>query len=79
MALAEYSVSTPEGVKGPDVVWLSPERAELPQDDFLDDRAPELCIEVMSANHLSRLTPTKVASYFASGAREVGCATSTAR
>jgi Uma2 family endonuclease len=57
--------------KGPDVVWLPPERAEPPEDDFLDERAPELCIEVMSPSHSSRLTPSKVASYFASGAREV--------
>ena len=45
MALAEYSVSTPEGVKGPDVVWLSPERAELPQDDFLDDLLQHLALK----------------------------------
>jgi Uma2 family endonuclease len=71
VALAEYPISTPEGVKGCDVVWLSPERAAPPEEDFLDDRAPELCIEVMSPANSSPQIRSKVAAYFASGAREV--------
>lgn len=69
--LAEYPVSTPQGVKGADVVWLAPERAELPPDDALEERAPELCIEVMSPANSLRQIRSKVAAYFAAGAREV--------
>lgn len=71
VALAEYPVSTPEGVKGPDVVWLAPERAGLPEEDSLDYRAPELCVEVMSPANSARQIRSKVAAYFASGAQEV--------
>ncbi len=47
-ALAEYPVSTPAGVKGADVVWLAPGREVVPSGDALDERAPELGVQVLS-------------------------------
>ena len=67
----ECSIQTTDGVKVPDVVWLS--------DDFFRDnqyvtpypQAPELCVEVISPSNSQDEIDHKVGLYFQHGAKEV--------
>ncbi len=69
--VTECPVSTPDGVKGVDVVWLSSEQLAKAQDLACVPFAPALCVEVKSpANSWEELNEKK-ALYFASGATEV--------
>lgn len=44
----EFAVQTPEGVKVPDVVWMSEERWQMRGDDDPSPVMPEICVEVLS-------------------------------
>lgn len=72
-SLVEGSVSTPEGVKAPDVVWYRPERARAVEagDAILPEHAPDLCVEVLSPSNSARHLRTKMKAYFGVGVREV--------
>lgn len=72
-SLVEGSVSTPEGVKVPDVVWYRPERARAVEagDPILPEFAPDLCIEVLSRSNFERDVHAKMKVYFGVGVREV--------
>ena len=70
-ALPEYPISTPEGVKAPDAVWLSSGQAESAEDEVLDAHGPALCVEVRSPANTAPQIRAKIAAYFAVGAEEV--------
>jgi Uma2 family endonuclease len=72
-AVAETPVLTPDGIKVTDAAWLSPEYArELEaKDPPVLERAPEICVEVLSPSNSPAEMSEKRALYFAAGAREV--------
>ncbi len=68
----EFAVETPEGVKVPDVVWISDERAvQILDDAEASPVMPELVIEVLSRSNPKRAMEEKIRLYLAGGAREV--------
>jgi len=68
----EFPVETPQGVKVPDVVWLSDERAsQLPPDAEASPVMPELVVEVLSASNTEAEMAEKRTLYFEQGATEV--------
>jgi len=68
----EYALATPAGVKAPDVVWMSPGRErEMAETGDPATRAPELCIEVMSASNTEAEMQEKRVLYREIGAEEV--------
>lgn len=71
-ATVELAIDTPEGVKVPDVAWMSDERwAQIPEDAEVSPVMPELCIEVLSESNMEEEMAAKRALYFACGAQEV--------
>jgi len=69
--LTECPVSTSDGVKGVDVVWISRDRiAEARRGNILV-KAPEICVEVISPSNTRREIDEKKALYFEAGADEV--------
>jgi Uma2 family endonuclease len=70
-AVTERAVLTDQGIKVPDVIWLTPSRAREISGTKPIAPAPEICVEVCSpSNSLEELTEKRVA-YFHAGAREV--------
>jgi Uma2 family endonuclease len=68
----EFAIATPEGVKTPDVVWMSPQRWEKMQaTGDPTTLAPEICVEVMSASNTDAEMQEKRALYRSVGAEEV--------
>ena len=68
----EFAVETPEGVKVPDVVWISDERAaQIPDDIDASPVLPEVVVEVLSRSDPKRAMALKRALYLACGAVEV--------
>lgn len=65
----EFAVDTPEGVKAPDVVWISSERFQ--RDAAASPVMPELCVEVLSDSNLRSEIDRKRRLYFEGGAVEV--------
>ena len=69
--IAECSIDTSEGVKVADVVWAS--------DEFINEftyktpypKAPEICVEIVSASNSKEEIACKVDLYLAKGAYEV--------
>lgn len=67
----ECPISTRDGVRAADVIWISHERlAEIGEGACLR-RAPEICVEVLSPDNSRREMAEKKALYFAAGAEEV--------
>ncbi len=70
--IVEFAMATLQGVKVPDVVWISDERAtQMPENAEASPVAPELVIEVLSASNTKREMEEKRQLYFAAGSREV--------
>lgn len=67
----EWPIATAEGVKVPDVVWLSPERFALHGELTPYPIAPELCVEVLSPSNSRPQMHAKARLYFDAGAQEV--------
>lgn len=68
----EFAVETPEGIKVPDVVWMSDEGiGKIPDGAEASPIMPEICIEVLSNANTRAEMDEKVALYLRSGAREV--------
>lgn len=68
----EFAIATPEGVKAPDVVWMSPERwTDMQKTGDPTTLAPEICVEVMSASNTEAEMEAKRALYRSVGAEEV--------
>lgn len=71
VALPEYAIETEDGVKTPDVVWLTLEELNMAREVPIAKRAPKICIEVKSKGNTSEELSRKAQLYFAAGAEEV--------
>lgn len=71
VALPEYAIETSDGVKTPDVVWLTLEELSLAREVPISKRAPRICIEVKSKGNTGEELNRKAQLYFAAGAQEV--------
>jgi len=68
----EYAVYTADGVKVPDVVWISAERAaQVPDEAEASPVMPEICIEVLSRSNTAAEMDEKRHLFFEGGAEEV--------
>ena len=67
----ECPVSTADGVKGVDVIWVSRARLAAKSRKNILTAAPEICVEVLSPDNTRAEMAEKRALYFAAGAREV--------
>lgn len=68
----EFAIATPEGVKVPDVVWMSLDRQrEMEQTGDPSTLAPEICVEVLSSSNTEEEIREKRELYFEAGAEEV--------
>ena len=68
----EYPVETADGVKVPDVIWISASRdEEAPAEAEASPLMPELCIEVLSASNTEVEMKEKRHLFFERGAEEV--------
>lgn len=69
--LTECPISTADGVRAADVAWASPERMRELRDKVCFERAPEICVEVISPGNTAAEIRDKVRLYFDAGAAEV--------
>lgn len=69
--VVECPFSTDEGVKVPDVVWVSKKRLASIDGKSAFTAAPEICIEVLSASNTRNEIQEKRRLYFEAGASEV--------
>lgn len=66
----EFAIETRDGIRSPDVVWISRERALAVRGHVFSTMAPEICIEVMSEGNTLNQMLEKRDLYFAAGADE---------
>lgn len=72
MSAPEFALATNQGVKVPDVVWMSDERWEaMQQTGDPSTLAPEICVEVLSASNTVEELAEKRTLYRDAGADEV--------
>jgi Uma2 family endonuclease len=71
VVITECPVSTTEGVKAVDVVWISRSRHQAQRRKVCFTQAPEICVEVISPANTKRELREKKDLFFASGALEV--------
>ena len=69
--ITECPISTSDGVKGADTVWISEERWAPQRGQVCLTRAPEICVEVVSPDNSRREMKKKKRLYFEAGAEEV--------
>ncbi len=67
----EFPIETPNGVKVPDVVWISEERWIQGKDSDASPVAAEICVEVLSRSNTAAEIEEKRRLYFEAGAVEV--------
>lgn len=68
----EFAVSTAKGVKVPDVVWMSEERAgQVSEDAEASPVMPEIVVEVLSEGNTASEIDEKRALYLGEGADEM--------
>lgn len=71
-ALPGCAVYTSDGVKVPDVAWISAERAaQVPADAEASPVMPEICVEVLSRSNTAAEMEEKRRLFFEGGAEEV--------
>ena len=71
-ATIEFAVRTEEGIKVPDVVWLSNDQwSQIPKDAEASSVMPELCVEVRSEGNTDAEMGEKRQLYLEEGAQEV--------
>jgi len=66
----ELAVETEDGVRSPDVAWISRERALASRGALYATVAPEICVEVMSPGNTELQMTEKRRLYFKAGAEE---------
>lgn len=71
IALPECPVSTADGMRIPDVLWISNERRARSGRPLGLDEAPEICVEILSPRNRQRERDEKRKLLFAAGATEV--------
>ena len=64
-------ISTADGMKGADVIWVSRARMAATHREDCLTKAPEICVEVLSPDNTRSEMAEKKALYFAAGAKEV--------
>ena len=69
--ITECPVSTSDGVRAADVAWASPARVAELGDAICFQRAPDICVEVLSPSNTDAEMREKRDLYFDAGAREV--------
>jgi hypothetical protein len=69
--IVECPVSTSEGMKVPDVVWVSKKRRAKIEERTAFSAAPEICVEVLSPSNTRNEIEEKRRLYFEAGASEV--------
>lgn len=69
--IVECSIQTTDGVKVADVAWASDEFLAEHGDATPYQKAPEICVEVVSRSNSKRAIEQKVELYLARGAQEV--------
>jgi Uma2 family endonuclease len=69
--LSECPVSTAGGVKAVDVAWLAPGRTENVAQLTVFERAPDICVEIISRSNFPSEIDEKRALYFDASAAEV--------
>ena len=77
-ALPECPLSTADGIKAVDVVWLAPGGPELVNRPIVLTTAPEICVEVLSPSNTTAEIDEKRASTSTRAPQRSGSATSTA-
>ena len=70
-ALTECPLITLDGIKGIDVAWLKGDRTEIADGKLVLERAPEICVEVLSPSNTVEEMKEKRVLYFVAGALEV--------
>ena len=66
----EFPILTEDGVRSPDVAWISRERALASRGALYASVAPEICVEVMSPGNSELQMTEKRKLYFQAGAEE---------
>jgi len=69
--LQEFPMETPEGVKVPDVVWISEPKFQQIKEQVTSSLAPEICVEVISPSNSKPQMIAKKILYFQAGVEEV--------
>lgn len=60
LAFPECAVQTSDNIKVADVVWISPQRLTIIENDIAASIAPEICVEIISAsNNLEEMEQKK--------------------
>ncbi|HEY1080687.1 MAG TPA: Uma2 family endonuclease [Prosthecobacter sp.] len=67
----ECPIQTTDGIKVPDVVWISADRLRPHRRAVTLPIAPEICVEVISPGNRQYEMVAKMQLYFAQGAQEV--------
>jgi Uma2 family endonuclease len=70
-AVTECPLSTLDGVKAIDVAWVSAARQENASEPVVLERAPEICVEIISPSNRASEIEEKRVLYFQAGAQEV--------
>jgi Uma2 family endonuclease len=70
-ALPECPISTIDGVRAADVGWYSDARFAEVADQIAFEKAPEICVEVLSPSNSDSEMKAKKQLYFEAGAEEV--------
>ena len=70
-AVTECPLSTLDRVKAIDVAWISRAREENASEPVVLERAPEICVEIISPSHRASEIEEKRVLYFEAGAQEV--------
>ena len=71
VAISECSILTRIGIRVPDVIWASADFMQAFGEITPYQRAPEICIEIISPTNVQAELDEKIAAYLAAGAREV--------
>lgn len=69
--VTECPISTADGVRAADVVWISHAKLATIGENICLTKAPEICVEILSPKNTRSEMAEKKALYFAAGAREV--------
>lgn len=69
--ITEGAVQTTDGIKVPDVTWISADRLRPHKRSSTLPIAPEICVEVLSPSNTREEILGKMQLYYAAGAQEV--------
>jgi Uma2 family endonuclease len=71
MVITECSILTRIGIRVPDIAWASPAFMQAFGEITPYTRAPEICVEILSASNVDAEVAEKTNAYLAAGAYEV--------